>query len=320
MYYIGVDLGGTSIKVGIVSEKGDIIAKTSSTTPVEKGFEGVAAKIKELINKVMVESKIDKENIAAIGIGIPGACSKEGFVYFATNLFWKDVALGEKLQVLTGLKVYVENDATVAAVAEYIKGVTKGKKNSIFLTLGTGLGGGFIINHEIYSGSHGIGTEIGHVVIGENFYDCNCGNNGCFETFVSATAIIKYCKKLLAEEKDKGLIYNRINGNLDNLNAKIIFDCAKEGDHLALKVVDRMVHYLAIGLANLINLFDPDIIAIGGGVAEAGDVFLKKLKAEVKKYIYVKCMNVTEIALATLKNDAGMIGSGMYAKLNLEKE
>ncbi|AKL94124.1 glucokinase GlcK [Clostridium aceticum] len=315
MYYIGIDLGGTSIKVGIVSEEGEILIKTSSATPVKKGFEGVLVRIKELIDEVMIEKKIDKKNIAAVGIGIPGACSQEGFVYFASNLFWKKVPLAERLHEMTGLKVYVENDATVAAVGEYIKGVTKGKKNAIFLTLGTGVGGGFIINNKIYSGSHGIGAEVGHMVIGKNFYDCTCGNHGCLETFVSATALIKYCKKLLEENKES-LVFHRVDGNLDNLTAKIIFDCARKGDSTALKVIDRMTHYLAIGLANLINLFDPEVIAIGGGVAEAGDVFIEKLREEVKKYIYVKDMNVTEIVLAELKNDAGIIGSGMYAKFN----
>lgn len=318
LYYVGVDLGGTSIKIGLVTEEGNIVEKVSGSTPVKEGFQGVATKMKGLIEELIEKAEVEKKDIKAIGIGVPGVCNEEGFIYFATNLFWHNVPLGAEIRELTGLQTYIENDATVAAVAEYIKGVTADTKNSIFFTLGTGLGGGLIINNEVFSGSHGIGTELGHVVVGENFYDCTCGNNGCLETYVSATAIIKHCKKLL-EEKQDSLVYDQVHGNLENINAKIIFDCAREGDIVALEVVDRMVHYLAIGIANFINIFDPDVIAIGGGVSEAGDVFLGKLKEEVKKYIYAKSMNVTKIELAQLKNDAGIIGSAMYAKMKIEK-
>lgn len=317
MYYIGVDLGGTSIKIGLVTEEGEIIEKVSCPTPVEEGFEAVSIKIKDQIKDLLKKGNISKQEIRAIGVGVPGVSNKEGFIYFATNLFWHDVPLGERLRELLGLEVYIENDATVAAVAEYTKGVTAGTKNSIFFTLGTGLGSGLIINHQVFSGSHGIGSELGHVVVGENFYDCTCGNNGCLETYVSATALIKYSKKLLEENKDSS-IYKKVDGDLEAINAKIIFDCAREKDPVALEVVDRMTHYLAIGIANYINIFDPEIIAIGGGVSQGGDVFLDKLKKEVGKHIYVKKMYMTEIKISKLINDAGMIGSAMYAKMAIE--
>lgn len=311
-----MDLGGTSIKVGLVTESGSIIKKNSGATPVEKGYEGVTNKIIELIHNLMETTEVKKEDIKAVGVGVPGVANEEGFIYFATNLFWKNVPFGEKLQEVTGMKVYVENDATVAAVAEYTNGATAGTKNSIFFTLGTGLGGGIIINNQVFSGSHGIGTEVGHVIVGDNFYDCTCGSNGCLETFVSATALIKHCKSLLQDNKES-MIYHRVEGDLEAINARIIFDCAREGDSIAIKTVNRMIHYLAIGIGNFINIFDPDVIAIGGGISESGDVFLEDLKEEVKKYIYVKSMNITEIKLAQFKNDAGIIGSAMYAKLQL---
>lgn len=318
LYYIGVDLGGTSIKVGLVSKEGEIIKKMEADTPVQEGFEGVVEKIHELINIIIKEVGIEEKKVEAIGIGVPGVSNEEGLVYFAPNLFWENVPLGERLEKLSDIKVYVENDATVAAVGEYTRGVTMGSKNAIFLTLGTGLGGGLIINNKVFSGSHGIGTELGHVIVGENFYECNCGSNGCLETFVSATALIKYCK-LLLQENQQSLIYKEIGDDLEKLNAKIIFDCARLKDEIALRVVDRMVKYLAIGIGNFINILDPDIIAIGGGVSESGDVFLEKLKNEVEKYIYIKGMNLTEIKLAQLKNDAGIIGAAMYAKLTSTK-
>ncbi|KAB3531322.1 ROK family protein [Alkaliphilus pronyensis] len=318
MYYIGVDLGGTSIKVGLITDKGDIINKVSGPTEVEKGAEGIINSITYLVKKVIEEVNIPIELIKAVGVGIPGVSNNHGLVYFASNLFWKNIPLGELLEEKLKLRVFIDNDATVAAVAEFFKGVTRGTNNSIFLTIGTGLGGGLIINKKVYSGSHGIGTEMGHIVIGENFYDCSCGKNGCWETYVSATAMIKYCGKLL-KEGNESILNSLINGDTSSLNAKLIFDCAAKGDEVASLAVDRMKKYLAIGLGNLINIFDPEIIAIGGGVSGAGSFLLRNLKDEVGKYIYVKGMNVTEIALAKLGNDAGIIGSGMYAKMKLEE-
>ncbi|WP_278278201.1 ROK family protein [Alkaliphilus peptidifermentans] len=315
---MGVDLGGTSIKVGLITEEGNIINKVSGPTEVEKGPEGIINKIVDLIDEVCKLTGIKLEAIKAVGVGIPGVSRDDGLVYFATNLFWTNVPIGQSLREKLGLPVYIENDATVAAVAEFIKGGTKGTNNSIFLTLGTGVGGGLIINKKVYSGSHGIGTEMGHMVIGKNFYDCNCGNNGCWETFVSATAMNKHCIKLL-EEGNKSTIIDKVAGERRLINAKLIFDCATEEDEVALLVVERMIKYLAIGIANLINIFDPEVIAIGGGISGAGNLLLDKLKKEIVKTIYVKNMNITEIVLAQLGNDAGIIGSGMYGKMQLEE-
>ncbi|KAB3531113.1 ROK family protein [Alkaliphilus serpentinus] len=318
MYYIGVDVGGTTIKVGLVSEDGRILHSSRGRTPVKEGCDEIVNKIQSLINEVIEGYGAVKGDVKAIGLGIPGVANKEGFVYFATNLFMKDFPLGKNLENATGIKVFIENDATVAAVAEYVKGASSGTQNSIFLTLGTGLGGGLIIDGKVYSGSHGIGTEMGHMVIGENFYDCNCGNNGCWETFSSATAMIKYCQRLL-EEDQRSLVYNKVEGDLKEISAKLIFDCYQEGDSIAKEVVERMVQYLAKGIGNLINIFDPEVIVLGGGVAGGGHLFLDMLKEEIQKYIYLKSMNLTEIALAQLGNDAGIIGGSMYAKLRLEE-
>lgn len=313
MKFIGVDLGGTAIKAGIVDGEGNIIKKSNIATPVNEGFEGVTRAISRLIDNIIKDCEIDKKEIKAIGIGIPGPCSQEGYVYVAVNLFWKDVPLGQKLEELTGYKVYVENDATVAAIGESVKGATVGIKNSVFLTLGTGVGGGIIINKNVYSGEHGIGSEIGHMIVGENDYDCNCGNNGCLETFASATALIRYAKKLLVSNKDS-MIIQKVKGNTDFINAKTIFDCAKEGDPVALKAVNRLVKYLAIGIGNIVNILDPEIIAIGGGLSKTGNYLIDKLEKEVPKYVWLKDRIPVNIVLAQLENDAGIIGSAMYAK------
>ncbi|OPJ54966.1 ROK family protein [Alkalithermobacter paradoxus] len=315
MYYIGIDLGGTGIKGGIVSENGDIILKKETKTPVEKGYEGVIQSIINLIHELVSEKNIDTKDIKSIGVGIPGVANKEGMVYYAHNLFWKDVPLGEMLrQEFKGIPVYVENDATVACVAEYVCGAMKNKENGVMLTLGTGVGGGIIINGKVFSGSNGLGSEIGHMVVGENFYNCNCGNNGCLETFSSATAIIKYAKKLIEDENKDTLIMEKVQNDINKIDAKVIIDSAKEGDYIGNKAVDRLVKYLAIGITNIMNIIDPDVICIGGGLSKSGDFLLNKINKEIEKYLLFKDLKYGQIVIATLGNDAGIIGSAMLGK------
>lgn len=207
MMNIGIDVGGMTIKSGIVDENCNIIETLIISTEVEKGFEKIAQNMVDMINNLVKKAKLTLNDIDTIGVGIPGVADEKGKIYFATNLYWVDVDLGKILRDnFPSQKIYVENDATVACVAEHSFGSIKGVKNAIMLTLGTGVGGGIIINGEKYSGSNGIGSEIGHMVInrGDNFYECSCGNNGCFETYCSALAIIKYAQKLVEDEEYSG--------------------------------------------------------------------------------------------------------------------
>ncbi len=316
MNFIGIDLGGTEIKAGIVCENGNIIDKITRPTPVKDGPQGVVNSINLLIDKLMKKNIKTIKSIDAIGIGVPGVCNNEGLVYFAPNLFWNNVALAKLLKDKIKIPIFIENDATVASIGEATCGSTKNVSNSVLITLGTGIGSGIIINKQIFNGSHGIGSEVGHMIIGENFYNCNCGNNGCLETFASASALIKYTKNLLEGNQDS-LILEKIDNNTNLLNAKLIFDCAKKGDFIANEAVDRLVKYLAIGIGNIINLLDPEVIALGGGISKAGHYLINKLEKEVPKNIWLKSMNLTKIVLANLGNDAGIIGSAMYAKSKL---
>ncbi|ABR50202.1 putative glucokinase, ROK family [Alkaliphilus metalliredigens QYMF] len=313
MKYIGIDLGGTSIKAGLVNEVGEILKRCSEPTPVKEGYRAVVQVMVEMIDQLIKQEGISKEEINCIGVGIPGVCNKEGFVYYATNLFWENIPLAEALQEKTGLSVYVENDATVAAMGESVKGALTGVKNAIFLTLGTGVGGGLVINNQVYSGNHGIGSELGHMVIGENFYDCNCGNNGCLETFASATALTKYTQKLIKEGKESMLI-EKTQGEIEAITAKLIFECAYHGDAVSIQAIERLVKYLSIGIANLINILAPEVIAIGGGVSQAGDYLLDKLNKTIPQYVWCNHVPHAKIVLAELKNDAGIIGSAMFAR------
>lgn len=319
MHFIGIDLGATEIKAGIISENGNIIDKVTISTPVKDGINAVVDSINILIKELIKRNNATIKSIDSIGVGIPGVCNDEGLIYYAPNLLWNNVPLGNLLREKLNLPIFIENDATVASIGEATNGSTKGIPNSVFITLGTGIGSGIIINNRVFSGSHGIGSEIGHMIVGENFYNCNCGNNGCLETFSSATALIKYTQKLL-KGTNNSLILEKINNNMNLLDAKLIFDCAKKGDLIANKAVNRLVKYLAIGIGNIINILDPEVIAIGGGISKAGDYLINKLEKEVPKNIWCKSMNLTKIVLASLGNDAGIIGSAMYAKSKLVKK
>lgn len=317
MKLIGIDLGGTEIKGGIFTWEGELLLKKSTTTPVQEGFEGIAQKIHELVNQMMNETQSTYEEVKAVGVGIPGLCDEKGFVYTAVNLYWKNMPLGERLNELIGVPVFIENDATVAAVAEAAKGALSNAKNGLLLTLGTGVGGGIIINGQPYSGSHGLGSEIGHMIVGEGDYVCNCGNNGCLETFTSATALVQYAQKLIKEGNQSKLM-ELTEGDLNQISAKLIFEAAQGGDEVAEKAVNRLVKYLAIGIGNLINVFDPEVIAIGGGVSKAGADLILPLTREVGKYVIFKTDTpFYKIVIAEMENDAGIVGGAMLAKTKL---
>ncbi|EYE88697.1 glucokinase [Fervidicella metallireducens AeB] len=311
---IGIDLGGTNIAAGIVDLYGEIKHLKSIPTNSERGYEAIVRDIVKLVFELCDEYGIDKSEIKSIGIGIPGIADKKGNVISCVNLNWNDVPLKIDLEEYFKIPVFVDNDATVAALAEFECGVMKGAESGVLLTLGTGIGGGIVLNGEVYSGFNGVGSEIGHMVIGENFYDCNCGKNGCFETFASSTAIIKYSKKLLEETNEASLLKDEIKGDFTKLNAKLIFDFAQKGDKLALNAVTRLIKYLGIGIGNIITIMDPEIIAIGGGISNAGEYLLNLVREEVEKNKNFKNMPIGRIELAKLRNNAGIIGAAMIGK------
>lgn len=314
MYYIGVDLGGTGIKAGVVNEKGEILSKGSTPTMAERPYQAVIADIATLCKTVAADANITVEEIEAIGVGVPGICDpKTGIIPKCTNLGWFDVPFVSELQSHIAKPVIVDNDATVAGFAEYIAGVSAGTHSSVFVTLGTGVGGGIIINGRPYSGAHGVGSEIGHMNIAMGGELCTCGNRGCFERYASATSIIRDAKRAVAENPNSAIM-EKCGGDVEKINAKIVIDAAKEGDAVAKEVFDGYVNGLAHGLVNLINVIDPEVIVLGGGVSMAGEFLLNAVREAMKPLIFFKSMPYADVKLATLGADAGIIGAAMLGK------
>lgn len=313
--FIGVDLGGTNIAVGIVDDRCRLKLQKSKLTRRQRQPEAIIKDIIELISEVIKDYGITKEEIKAVGIGIPGLFNPDtGEVIQCVNLNWKDVQLKEPMEKAFGIPTFIDNDATLAGLAEYEAGAMKNKKSGVFITLGTGVGGGVIIDGKIHTGFNGVASEIGHMIVGENYYDCNCGRNGCLETFASSTALINYTKKLMKEEKKETIITKIIDENIDKLDGKVIFEAAFKEDEIANQAVDRMVKYLAIGIVNIVSVIDPEIFVIGGGLSKAGEFLLDKIRREATKNKYYRTLSIGKIVLAELGNEAGIIGAAMLGK------
>ena len=307
MYKIGIDVGGMSIKAGVVVN-GEITARAVKETNQSGGLENMIKDIIDLVENLLVESKLIIKDIDSIGIGFPGIVTKEGRVT-CVNLGLENALIVPKLEeYFNGTHVGVGNDANVAALAEYVYGSMKGYNSGVMITLGTGVGGGIVIDGNLIIGANGIGAEIGHTILDTNYYNCNCGNNGCFETFCSATAIIKYAQKLLNENRET-IIRDMCENNTENITAKMVFDAYKENDEVAIEIVDRFKKYLAMGIGNIVNFIDPAVISIGGGVSNASEILLDGLSDSVKQYLPFKKAKIGDIVIAKFKNDAGIIGA-----------
>ena len=313
MLYIGVDLGGTNIAVGLVNEEGKILHKDSVPTLIERGPEPIVRDMANLSLKVIKDAGYTVDDVKAIGVGVPGLANEDGVVIFCTILKWHMVPVRKIMQEIIDKPVFIDNDATVAALAESVAGISAGVANSVFLTLGTGVGGGIVMNHKIFSGVHGVASELGHMSVKFDGNKCTCGAYGCWETYSSATALIRQGKEAV-EGHPESLILKKVGGDMDKIDARVIIDSAREGDPIACKVYDQYIYYLAVGIVNIINCLDPEIIALGGGVSNAGDFLLEPLRKEVAKLVFYKDLPYARIEIATLKNDAGIIGSAMLGK------
>jgi len=305
-YYIGADLGGTNIAAGVVSEEGALIHKDSVPTGSHRGHEAVIADLATLCKQVMADSGIDKESVVSIGIGVPGLYDKEaGVSIYAANLGFKQVPIRHMLQETLHLPVYLENDANAAAMGESVSGAAKDVGHSVTVTLGTGIGGGIIVDNRILHGAFGGAGEIGHMVIILDGELCTCGRKGCWEAYASASAFVRQAK-IAATHNPKSLLAKDVDG----INGKVIFEAIELGDETAQDVLDTYLGYVAIGVTNLIDVLQPAKIVVGGGLSAQGE----KILAPIRKLVEERAFSgtcPTELVIATLGNDAGIIGAAM---------
>ena len=303
-YGFGVDVGGTTVKLGLFDETGVLLDKREIPTHTENGGERILPDIAAAIDTVLLEKGIDKSAVTGVGIGVPGPINDEGVVNRCVNLNWGVFNLHETLGALTGLRVKGGNDANCAALGEAWKGGGAGSRSSLFVTLGTGVGGGVIINGKILGGAHGVGGEVGHITVSApDKHPCTCGKRGCVEQYASATGIVRMTKERLAESETPSVLRG-----VENLTCKEIFDAAKAGDTLAFETLEQVFDYLGEALASACCVCDPERIILGGGVSKAGEYLLDGAARHFEKHMFHACKG-TEFSLATLGNDAGMYGA-----------
>ena len=309
-YTVGVDIGGTDIKIGILDKYSNIVAKGICPTEAKKGAETVVKNIINAINTILDENSIKKEDCNYIGIGCPGTIdAKNGIVVYSNNLQWENVHLKEEIEKATGLEVYISNDANCAALGEVKAGFSGKYKNAVVITLGTGVGGGIVLDGKIFEGGTG-GAEIGHTLLERNGEVCTCGRKGCLEAYASATALIRQAKEKASKNKSSKL-YELCNGDIDNMNGKIPFDACKMNDKVAIEVIDKYTDYLSEGIADMINIFRPEAIILSGGISKQGDYLTDILKKKVVPKVFGGANSyIPEIECAVLQNDAGVVGAG----------
>ncbi len=316
-YYAGLDLGGTFIKGAIICSDGNLVVKDKIPTGKERFYGEIAKDMAELVLSLQQKAGV---TVSAIGIGSPGAIDSEnGIVIYNNNIGWHDVAVCDEIKKYIDVPCFVANDANVAALGEQYFGSGKAYQSIIFITLGTGVGGGIIIDGELFEGFKSIGAEIGHAVIKMGGEQCSCGRRGCFEAYASATALIRQTKR--AMEKDKNsVLWQLVGGDIEKVDGKTPFDGALKGDKTAKSVVNRYIKYLSEGVLNLCNEFRPEAIILGGGVCAQGEVLFKPLKKLVEKNIYGGVSYAPiEILTASLGNDAGVYGAVRLAEARSKK-
>lgn len=303
-YVFGVDVGGTTVKLGLFDINGNVLDKWEIPTRTEDGGKNILPDIAADIKAKMAQKNIVKEDVAGVGVGVPGPVDGNGIVHKAVNLGWGQFNLKEELTgLLDGMRVEGGNDANVAALGEMWKGGGQGHKNLVAVTLGTGVGGGVIINGEIMTGATGAGGEIGHIHVDDHETErCGCGNYGCLEEYASATGIVRLANRALqSSDKDSVL-------RTGEVSAKTVFDAVKAGDKLAIEIAGKFGDYLGKGLGIIADVINPEIFVIGGGVSKAGEVLFDYIKPAFEATVFHGCRD-TIFALATLGNDAGIYGA-----------
>lgn len=302
-YAFGVDIGGTTCKIGFFETSGTLLDKWEIKTNTENNGEMILSDVAKAVDNKLAQEGISRDDVQGIGVGVPGPVRSDGVVNRCVNLGWGMVNVAEELGALTGLQVKAGNDANVAALGELWQGGAKGSRDAVMVTLGTGVGGGIIVDGRVVAGFNGAGGEIGHITVNNDEIEpCNCGQYGCLEQYASATGIVRMAKRKLAKTAEEtGL------SKYENLTAKDVFDEAKAGDAVAMDVVEEICGILGAALSNIACVVNPEVIVIGGGVSKAGDILIKTIQEHYIETSFHACRD-TRFALAVLGNDAGMYG------------
>ncbi len=316
-YRVGIDLGGTNIVAGVVrhdskKQEYEIIAKAECKTAIPRPEADVCDSMADVVKKAVRKAKLTMDDIAYVGIGVPGAVNPETkIVETSPNLFFKNWEISKMMEERLNKYVKIENDANAAALGEFLAGSAKDCRNAVAITLGTGVGGGIIIDGKIYSGSNYAGAELGHMVIVKDGKKCGCGRRGCWEAYASATALINMTKDAIVNEKAEfSFMLDAVDGDLNNVTGKTAWDAMLAGDFTGKEVINNYISYLATGIVNVINIFQPDVLCIGGGVSKQGENLLAPVRAIVEQERITKHNDKqTVICTATLGNDAGIIGA-----------
>lgn len=312
--FIGIDLGGTNIAVGLVDNTPSVIAQASRPTNAKRPYQEIIRDMAELCKEVTENAGYTMTDIQGIGVGSPGTIdSTNGEIVYANNLDWHHVPLVKELKTYyPDIPMAVENDANAAAYGEYI---VNGDNTESFLaiTLGTGVGGGIVLDKKIYRGFNGAGGEIGHFTLVHNGEYCTCGKNGCWEAYASVTALIRQTEAAIKANPDS-LMRKKAEEN-GSVSGRTAFEAAKEGDAAAQQVVDTYLEYVADGISSVINIFQPNVLVIGGGISREGDYMLKPIQQYIDKYTYCKDIPQTQLKIATLFNDAGIIGAALASAM-----
>ncbi len=312
MYYLGIDLGGTNIAIGLVDENFKIVLKDKLPTKAHRPLGEIIDDMAALCKAIVERAGISFDDVEYAGIAAPGSVDpKAGVVRYSNNIKMSNFPIAEELQNRVPIKkIFLENDANAAALAEAKVGAGKGCKDLIMITLGTGVGGGIVIDGKLYSGFNYTGAELGHTVIEVGGRPCTCGRLGCFEAYGSATGLINMTKEEMRANADS-IMWKLVDNNLEKVNGRTAFDAARKGDKSGQQVVDTYIKYLACGLTNMVNIFQPQVLCIGGGVCGEGDYLLKPLIKIIRRSEYGASTqtNFCEIKIAELGNDAGIIGA-----------
>jgi len=318
---LGIDLGGSKILTAVTNSQGKMLSRDHSITPASKGHEAVIQSILGSAHRALEQANVAISELTVVGIGAPGLSNPEtGILFTSPNLpGWQDIPLRNIIQERLGKKTFVINDANAAALGEFYFGAARGVRNFIYITLSTGIGGGIVIDGKIYSGAIGAAGEVGHMTIDDDGPICNCGNRGCWETLASGTALAREARHRI-EEGVRTSILEYAEGDVEKVTAQVVHSAAEQGDSLAKELIARTGYYVGVGLANLINIFNPELIVIGGGLSNIGDMLLKPAFKVAGERAYKEAFHAVRFASAGLGRNSGVLGAAAFALKEMKRQ